>query len=387
MLRYFLPLNLFAITLAFDAKRLFTNFTGLGNYSRTLVQNLAATAPEHDYLLATPKLRENEETAPFLNNPAFTVLQPNRWHRRPLWRSRGVVRDLQRHGTDIYHGLSHELPMGIERTGIRTVVTMHDLIFHFYPAQYRLIDRTIYARKFRSACRRADAVIAISESTKQDIMRIYGTPPERIHVIYQGCDPRFERQWATAELADLRTRLELPQDFFLYVGSLIERKNLHGIIAALALLPPADRRPLVIVGGGGAAYRARCAGAARAAGVEELLRFRRPTFADLPGVYQSARLFLYPSYYEGFGIPVVEALLSGCPVITSDTSSLPEAAGPDSLLVPPTEPAAIAGAISRILHEPGLAERMVVRGKNYAERFSAPAVTEPVLGTLRKLPS
>ncbi len=309
---------------------------------------MAAAAPEHDYLLATPGVKVNNETAPFLNDPAFTVMQPDHWYRRPGWRSRGVVSDLQRNGTDLYHGLSHELPLGIERTGIRSVVTMHDLIFHFYPAQYRLIDRTIYDRKFRSACRRADAVIAISESTKQDIMRIYGTPPERIHVIYQGCDPRFERQWTTAELADLRTRLDLPEDFFLYVGSLIERKNLHGIIAALALLPPEDRRPLVIVGGGGDAYRSHCEKVAQAAGIHDLLSFRRPTFTDLPGVYQSARLFLYPSFYEGFGIPVVEALLSGCPVITSDTSSLPEAAGPDSLLVPPAEPAAIAGAISRM---------------------------------------
>lgn len=370
--------------LAFDAKRLFTNFTGLGNYSRTLLRNLAEYYPEQTYFLFTPRVERNSETQYFLSSPAFDVHLPSA---RPAWywRSRGVLGDLRRMGIDLYHGLSHEIPMGIQYTGIRSVVTIHDLIFRRYPEQYPWLDRQVYDFKFGYACRHADHVIAISESTRQDVMEFYGVPAERITVIYQSCSERFLHKRSQKTIEEVQRRYQLPADYLLYVGSLIERKNLLGILQAYTHLEPRDRLPLVIVGGGRNAYREQVIDFAREHGLAELLYFVLPDFDDLPALYQQARLFLYPSYYEGFGIPVIEALFSGTPVLTSRTSSLPEAAGPDAWLVDPARPAEIAEGIHTILHDADLRRRMINGGFNYAQRFLGEPLTHQLMELYRKI--
>ncbi len=354
--------------LGFDAKRLFNNFTGLGNYSRTLLRDLADTSPEHTYYLFSQKFIAGKETDFFLANPSFQLVQP-RWKNEPLWRSYGIKKELQRHKIDLYHGLSHELPSQISKMGIPSVVTIHDLIFRHYPEQYRLFDRAIYDYKFRSACREADVVVAISESTKQDIRHFFGTPEAKIRVIYQSCDERFLLQRSPAVLQSARERYGLPENFSLYVGSITERKNLLGIVEALAMLPSSLRGPLLVVGKGGNAYHRKVEARAKSLGVWSLLHFKDISFADLPAVYQLASAFLYPSFAEGFGIPVLEALHSGVPVVTSNRSSLPEAAGPDSYLVDPSNAAAISSAWQRILGDSQQAEQMRRAGRLYAERF------------------
>lgn len=368
--------------IGFDAKRLFNNFTGLGNYSRTLLRNLAEYGPEHAYYLYTPRLQRNEETQFFLSNPSFQVetgRMPG-WY----WRSRGIIQDLRKQAIDLYHGLSHEIPYGIQAAGIRSVVTIHDLIFRHYPAQFSLLDRWVYDRKFRYACEHADCVVAISESTKKDIIEIYGTPADRIEVIYQSCDERFLQRRSRQGIQDAQHRYGLPEDYLLYVGSLIERKNLLGIVRAIAHLPPAYRLPLAIVGRGGA-YRRTAEQEATRLGIHHLLYFIQPSFDDLPPLYQGARAFIYPSFYEGFGIPVIEALNSGVPVVTSNRGSLPEAAGPDSLLVDPADPEAIATAIQTAAYDTARRRRMIEAGLAYAERFRSEHVTSRMLALYQRL--
>lgn len=369
--------------LAFDAKRVYHNFTGLGNYSRTLLRDLSNRLPESAFYLLAPSIKMREETKYFLNSPSYSTITPPPW-RKPLWRSRGMLLDLKRIKPDLYHGLSHELPHGLSRSRIATVVTIHDLIFRHYPHQYKAWDRRVYDRKFRHACKTADRIVAISEATKADIVEFYQTDPARIDVIYQACDERFLIDHDAASLENVRQQLELPQQFSLFLGSLIERKNLLGLIEALAILPSELRHPLVVVGRG-EAYKNSCIARAKELGVADLLLFRQASNQDLPSLYQLAYCFLYPSLAEGFGIPVIEALNSGTPVITSDRSSLPEAAGPDSLLVDPTDPSAIAAAWQRLLEDSDLHQRTSAAGRRYAERFRADEVTPQMIDLYRKV--
>ncbi len=152
------------------------------------------------------------------------------------WRSSWVKKDLKKNKIDLYHGLSHEIPVGIQNTGIKSVVTIHDLIHERFPEQYNPIDVKIYTKKFRYACEHADKVIAISEQTKKDIIEFYKTPEEKITVCYQSCNPAFAVQVSAEEKKRITQKYSLPEQFFLYVGSIIERKNLLNICKAVFLL-------------------------------------------------------------------------------------------------------------------------------------------------------
>lgn len=370
--------------LGFDAKRLFNNFTGLGNYSRTLLKNLAEEAPEHHYFLYSPKAAPHEETQYFFQHPGFEIVQPTSF-RKIGWRTMGMMKDLQYNQIDLYHGLSHELPVGIRNSGIRSVVTIHDLIYRHYPNQYGQVDNWIYDKKFKSACSNADKIVAISEATKRDIQHFFGTTADKIEVIYQSCDERFLLERPNSVIEEIKDKYALSEQYSLYVGSLIPRKNLLGIIEALAQLPPSLQHPLVIVGGGGKQYKQQVLKRAIDLGIQDLLLFRAVSFADLPIVYQGASVFLYPSVYEGFGIPVIEALNSGIPVITSNRSSLPEAAGPDSYLINPDEPAEIADAWEKVLTDEELRNNMISSGHKYAQNFLASNVTPQMLALYRQL--
>ncbi len=369
--------------IGYDAKRLFNNFTGLGIYSRTLLRNLAQTAPEHEYWLYTPKIRQHAETSPFLNNPSFQVRTPRSGF-PVLWRSAGIKKDLNRDGIQLFHGLSHEIPLGLHRTRIRSVVTIHDLIFRHYPEQYALPDRLIYDWKFKYACQHADRVVAISESTKKDIVEFYGISPERIEVIYQSCDARFAQALSAEEITLVARKYGLPENYLLYVGSIIERKNLLRIVQALELLPADLSLPLVVVGKGGA-YEKKVRQYLAGRALESRVHFISPVFEELPALYRGASVFLYPSMCEGFGIPVIEALNCAVPVITSNVSSLPEAGGPGAWLVNPQSAEAIAAGIQSLLTDTSDRNARIQTGLDYVQRFKDGAITPQMLALYAKL--
>lgn len=370
--------------IGFDAKRLFNNFTGLGNYSRTLVANLATYYPEHAYFLFTPRLNPQEETHFFQNDPLFSV-HTAKGKFAPLWRMRGMVRDLEKLDIQLYHGLSHEIPLKIQHTDIRTVVTIHDLLFKRFPDQYTPIDRSIYNGKFRYACEYADIVIAISEATKRDIIRYFSIPPEKIRVIYQSCHERFMQTKSHSTIQNVQERYQLPSEYLLYVGSIIERKNLLGIIQAMEQLRPSFQLPLVVVGGGKGSYRNKVTSYIAAKHLEDRIHFIQPESRDLPALYQQASIFLYPSFGEGFGIPILEALFSKTPVITSNVSSLPEAAGPDSYLVDPENIEGIRQGIEGILGDDQFRNQMVEKGYLYAQQFRGEPLTHQVMALYQEL--
>src|SRR5512142_2993587 len=209
----------------FDAKRVFHNTTGLGNYARDVLRILAAHAPEHEYLAYNP----GRGRVPFaLPGAKLTERRPRGFARLApgLWRSAGVVRDLVEDGVDLYHGLSNELPVGLERTAVAGVVTIHDLIFERFPALYSAIDRRIYRWKFRRAAERARLVVAVSQQTGRDLHELYGVPWSRIRVVYQGCHAAFRQDVPPARLEEVARRHGLSPGFVLQVGTVEERKNL-----------------------------------------------------------------------------------------------------------------------------------------------------------------
>lgn len=363
--------------IAFDAKRLFHNSTGLGNYSRTLVQHLAQTCPD-DYEIHLYTPRPASDRSPSFDQSGMHLhtagRQPSAW-----WRTVGIVRDLQQHGIQLYHGLSHELPYGIHRTPIKTVLTVHDLIFRLHPEQYKPLDRWIYERKLRYACRAADAIVAISAHTKHDLVQHYGVSPDKVHVIYQTCDPAFaERQGAPLPA-------HAPARFMLYVGSIIERKNLLTLVQAIALLPD-DTPPLIVVGQS-SRYGEQVKAYVAAHGLEERVQFWADVNNDLlRTLYRRAELFIYPSLYEGFGIPVIEAIYSRTPVLTTSQSALPEAGGPYSYYTDGRDPSDMASRIAHILKHPDEAAQRVERSYDYAlATFAARPLTMALHGLYQSL--
>lgn len=338
--------------IGFDAKRLFRNYTGLGNYSRTLASNLRAMFPEYNYLLFAEKTSENTEAIDFLSE-RYEVVRPRGWHF--LWRLWRINREIKGENIDVYHGLSHDLPFGISKTGAKSVVTIHDVCYKTYPKMFPLAERIIYSIKYCHSLRTADRVVAISESTRRDILHYFAGKidglADKTTVVYQALNPVFYDRQSDSRALNTARQYGLHGDFMLYVGSINSRKNLMGVIEAIALMPDDKRMMLAVVGSGGSKYAKKCFQRAEELNVSQYIVHIEgvSSMQTLQAFYQSAKVLVYPSFYEGFGLPVAEALLSGCPVITSKVSSLPEAGGSAALYVDPYISTTIADAIVKVL--------------------------------------
>jgi glycosyltransferase involved in cell wall biosynthesis len=361
------------MNIGFDAKRVFHNATGLGNYSRDVLRVLHQLHPEHAYVAYTPRPGK----LPFeLQGGRFDVRGPRSLAGRAfpsLWRTHGIVRELQRDGIALFHGLSNELPLGIERSGVASVVTIHDLIFERFPELYPPLDRRIYAAKARSAVRRAGLVIAVSEQTKRDLVERYRVEPARVQVVYQTCHEAFRSPVPEEGLRDVAARYELPARFLLAVGTIERRKNLLLVLRALERLPGV----LLVAVGRPTAYAEELISFARAHGLSDRVRLvSGVSTSDLAAMYRLATLALYPSIFEGFGIPIVEALSSGTPVVTTRGGCFGEAGGPGSVYVDPHDAGALRDVLARLLEDGAERRRMREEGLRHAERFSDQAIAE-----------
>lgn len=352
--------------IGFDAKRAFNNAAGLGNFSRNTISALSRYFPDNEYFLFHPGTSDPVFIAP--ENTEELKPRGPWWNSlKNLWRSfriGGLAKEKQ---LDIYHGLSHELPVGIEKTGVKTIVTIHDLIYLRYPDYYSAIDRNIYDRKFRHACRIADRIHAISEQTRQDLIRFFGVPTSKIQVIYQSVHPRFFELVDGTSKNQIQEKYKLPETFLLNVGTVESRKNLLVILEGMGLAE--IELPLVVVGKP-TSYQLKVQ-AYLEAHQEKLnvLFLTGVSDEELAILYQMAELMIYPSLFEGFGLPVAEALASGCPVITSNTSSLPEAGGDAAMYVDPTNVEEIGKAIRTVINDHELRTSMIEKGKKYSQKF------------------
>jgi glycosyltransferase involved in cell wall biosynthesis len=368
------------MNIGFDGKRAANNLTGLGNYSRFIIESLAKTFPEKQYFIYSPKVNEKLRHLSLFSLPNTKLELPKA--SKFLWRALGIKKQLLADKIDIFHGLSHEVPFGLQQTNIKSVVTIHDLIFLRKPHYYKFIDRKIYEWKSRYACKNVDRIIAISERTKLDIVELYQISPEKIDVVYQGCDESFKAKATSEKLQEVKKRYQLPDEFILSVGTIEERKNLNLVIEALAQAKTSV--PLVVVGKP-TSYLGKVKQTIAKHQLQNRVVFlQNVTFGDLPAVYQSASLFVYPSFYEGFGIPIIEAIHSNLPVIAATGSCLEEAGGPHSIYVSPTQPGELAQAIDRVLGDSNLRNNMASESIAYVGKFDNNLVAEQVMACYKK---
>jgi glycosyltransferase involved in cell wall biosynthesis len=295
---------------------------------------------------------------------------------------------------DIFHGLSNELPAGLSRRNIKTVVTVHDLIFERLPETYPFDQRYVHRWKIRQACRDADAVIAISRQTREDLIQFYKLAPGKIHTCYQSCNPLFEEPVSEEKVRQVKVTYGLPDAFFLFVSSITKRKNLITLCRALVLLKKETNLPLLVIGDGkkekeeAKAYMQRQGMSDRLIILNERPAAREISFqraADFPAIYRQATALIYPSFFEGFGLPPLEALWSGVPVICSNTSSLPEVGGDAALYFNPADEEELAAQLQKLLHDPALVQSMREKGWRQARLFSAEQSANSVMQVYRQL--
>lgn len=352
--------------IGYDAKRAFHNKTGLGNYSRSLIDGMCHFHPENHYFLfnSKPSVLYKAEGLHVLE-----VLPSNRLTQKfsSLWRSFSLNSLACNYDLDIYHGLSHELPFGPKKGKTKWVLTVHDLIFIRYPQYFKPIDRTIYRYKIKKACRKADKIVAISEQTKRDLVDFLGVEAQKIEVIYQSCHPHFKLPVNTFKKEQVQKKYQLPPTYLLQVGTIETRKNLLLTIRALEHI--AAHIYLVVIGKATPYLQLVQAEIAKRNLQKRVILLHSVPFDDLPTIYQLAHILVYPSRFEGFGIPIIEALNSGVPVIAAKGSCLEEAGGPNSLYVDPDDDAALSSAINRISKDKELRTSMIAQGKDYAQRF------------------
>ena len=366
----------------FDAKRFFNNFTGLGNYSRFVIGALSENIPENEYFLYSPKIKDHAEFNAILNRPNIRIIKApdlyNKLKAASLWRTWGISREATVKELDVFHGLSGELPIKMPAK-VKKIVTVHDLIFIRYPQLYNPLDVFIYKAKVKAACEQADKILATSIQTKDDIVNFLQIDPAKIDVVYQGCHPGFKKILTPLEIEGVKAKYKLPQGYILNVGTIEERKNVQLLIKALALLTKDLQRHLIIVGRP-TKFKARIIEEAQRLRLEEKVIFlHNVSFADLPAIYQGAQVFVYPSIFEGFGIPVVEAMESSIPVIAATGSCLIEAGGPGSIYINPSDEGELAEQLKRVLTDGELRRRMITSGKNHIEQFDPKVIAEKLL--------
>ncbi len=375
----------------YDAKRVFFNKTGLGVYSRNIITS-AITTPEVDSaFLYSPAVSKSSFANFFDNEKKVHLREPVSLFSRTfpsIWRSFSLAKECTFDKIDIYHGLSFELPHGIEKKNIKTIVTIHDLIFLIYPDLYKLIDRSVYAYKTRISSRICDAVITVSSKTKEDLCRYAGISPNKIHVVYQPCSDRYRIKLQQSIIDYVLTKYCIPAPYILFVSSITKRKNLMTLIKAFGIICDKTDAILVVVGHGKGKYFAEVRKK-----ISDLNLQKRVIFAghiddnDMPALYQGAKVFTYPSFYEGFGLPVLEAITSGTPVLAATGSCLEEAGGEGAIYTNPNDEYEMADKLFSLLTDSTLRKTLIAKGGTHSSLFTTTTCRDALIKIYKSLHS
>ena len=372
--------------IGYDSKRAANNFTGLGNYSRYVIGGVSKNYINANFTLYVPRTSRNNEYQALFSNSSISEVSPKSTLGKKipsLWRSFWISNQIKKDKIDIYHGLSNELPFGINRTGAKSIVTIHDLIFLRLPKCYKFFDRLIYNYKFKYACKKANYIVAVSECTKRDIIEYYGINPDKILVIYQGCNSMFQKPVSENLKKEITEIYNLPKRFILNVGTIEERKNLFLIVKSLSQLP--DDVHIVAVGRK-TKYSDIIMEYVVNNGLTSRVHFlHNVKFTHLPAIYHNAEVFAYPSRYEGFGIPIIEAINCGIPVIAATGSCLEEAGGEGAYYVSPDSVEEFVDCANKLLNNKELAQDVINKGKSHIRKFDNTLLAKNMITLYKKI--
>lgn len=366
-------MQLGSVRIGFDATAAVTQGGGIGRYTRELLHALVNEENGYVYRIFAARATQTlpiAEPIPTADNVYFRQLPLSpHWLYRIWYRLRlPLPVQLFTGAVDLFHSPDFVLPPVLGNTP--TILTVHDLSFAFYPETFTTALVNYLERVVPWSVRRATHVLADSESTRRDLIRLYGTPGQKITVLYSGVHERFSLTPDERALGEVRKKYEVGDAPFVFtVGTLQPRKNTQLLIRAFRAVAAQTDHNLIIAGGRGWLYEKMLAEVDRQ-GLQGRVRF--VGFVDdddLPALYSAASLFVFPSLYEGFGLPLLEAMASGTAVISSNASSLPEVAGDAAVQISPQDEEAWTEAMLRLIRNHRLREQLVTAGRRQAQRF------------------
>ena len=371
------------LSVSFDAKRAFLNKTGLGNYSRTTLQALNTYYPEVQLNLFTPSI--SDIFTPSVAGKNNRIITPTFFWRmnKSIWRRMKIGKEAEKLNSQIFHGLSNEMPVFGKRKKIKTIVTIHDLIFLRYPQFYNTTDRKIYTAKVKQAISKSDCIMAISQRTKLDLIELLHADEQKIKVVYQSINSNLSSISGPSDFEKIKTKFKLPDNYILNVGTIEERKNVGVVVKALKEIDPDIS--LVIIGNK-KAYFSELTQIIKQEKLEKrVVVLSNVNNDDLAIIYANAKVFVYPSLYEGFGLPVAEAMQFNIPVVSATGSCLEEVGDKASLYANPKEPLEWAEKINLILKSETISDSMKNEARNQLEKFTAKNFADQLMQTYQSL--
>jgi len=358
------------MTLYIDVSAAVHQHAGLARYAASLARSLIGYhGDEYKFGLFYNGAKPEKPLAELTDVPRRTVRVGYKPWRMAVWLGQRLGWGMNRLVPDaqLFHATEHLLP---PMRGIPTVLTVHDLIYHLFPSYHRRLNYWYLNSTMPLYVKRADAIIAVSESTKRDLMRFYSVPQEKITVIYEAASARFRPVPAEGVL-EARARYRLPERYLLAVGTIEPRKNLERLVDALRLLRQQDPELcLVIVGSTGWLYQSFFENLEKLEDPRSVLLAGYVPDDDLPALITGSAAYVLASFYEGFGLPILEAMACGAPVVTSSTSSMPELGGDAAAYFDPYDTQSMVAAIERVLRDEDLRTQMQETGFVQAARFS-----------------
>ncbi len=354
------------MVIGIDASRAFLQTrTGIEEYSYQVIKNLRGKLENHQVVLYLRK----EQMIDF-GLPENWRIKSINWPY--FWTQIGISLEMILHPVDVLFVPSHVIPFIHPK---KTIVTVHGLEYEVMPEAYSAWERLYMRLSIKKSCRWAARIITVSENTKKDLMRIYAVPVDKIEVIYEGVDDKFQ----------IKSKIKILNDkYILFIGRLEERKNITGIVRAFEILKERYEisHKLVLAGKFGYGGEIICQEIKVGDSAGDISCVGFVSEEEKRALLKNAEVFLFPSFYEGFGLPVLEAQMAGVPVVTSNVSSLPEVGGEAAVYCDPAEPVSIAEAVYSVISDPVRKKELIEKGRENVKRFSWDKCAEEIVEVL-----